>query len=136
MSRILVPVDGSEASLRALRHAMQSAGDIVVVNVQARADAPALLLHMTQQDIDKAQHAHGESMLQGARALLEGAGRAYHARVIVGDPAPSIVQCAAAEAADSIVMGTRGMNALGNLALGSVATRVVHLATVPVTLVR
>jgi nucleotide-binding universal stress UspA family protein len=37
---------------------------------------------------------------------------------------------------DSIVMGTRGMTALGNLVLGSLATRVVHLAGVPVTLVK
>jgi nucleotide-binding universal stress UspA family protein len=33
-------------------------------------------------------------------------------------------------------MGTRGLGALAGLALGSVATKVVHLAEVPVTLVR
>ena len=33
-------------------------------------------------------------------------------------------------------MGTRGMRALGNLALGSTATKVIHLAEVPVTLVK
>ncbi|MFN5167526.1 MAG: universal stress protein [Pseudomonadota bacterium] len=37
---------------------------------------------------------------------------------------------------DGIVMGSRGMGALGNLAFGSVATKVVHLADVPVTLVK
>jgi nucleotide-binding universal stress UspA family protein len=33
-------------------------------------------------------------------------------------------------------MGTRGMGAIGNVFLGSIATKVVHLASVPVTLVK
>jgi nucleotide-binding universal stress UspA family protein len=33
-------------------------------------------------------------------------------------------------------MGTRGMGAIGNLVLGSVATKVIHLTEVPVTLVK
>jgi nucleotide-binding universal stress UspA family protein len=37
---------------------------------------------------------------------------------------------------DEVVMGTRGMGALGTLLLGSVAYRVVHLVHVPVTLVK
>ena len=37
---------------------------------------------------------------------------------------------------DAIVMGTRGMTVLGNLVLGSVASKVVHLSSVPVTLVK
>jgi nucleotide-binding universal stress UspA family protein len=35
-----------------------------------------------------------------------------------------------------IVMGTRGQGAVGNLLLGSVATKVIHLSKVPVTLVK
>jgi nucleotide-binding universal stress UspA family protein len=35
-----------------------------------------------------------------------------------------------------IAMGTRGMGTIGNLLMGSVATKVVHLASVPVTLVK
>lgn len=37
---------------------------------------------------------------------------------------------------ESIVMGTRGMGTIGNLFLGSVATRVIHLARIPVTLIK
>ena len=37
---------------------------------------------------------------------------------------------------DGIVMGTRGMGAIGNLVMGSVATKVVHLTKLPVTLVK
>jgi nucleotide-binding universal stress UspA family protein len=34
-----------------------------------------------------------------------------------------------------LFMGTRGMSAMSNLTVGSVATKVLHLATVPVVLV-
>jgi nucleotide-binding universal stress UspA family protein len=37
---------------------------------------------------------------------------------------------------DGIVMGTRGMSAVGNLVMGSVATKVIHLTKLPVTLVK
>jgi nucleotide-binding universal stress UspA family protein len=40
------------------------------------------------------------------------------------------------ENCDAIVMGTRGMGAVSGLVLGSVATKVIHLADVPVTLVK
>lgn len=50
--------------------------------------------------------------------------------------AQHIAEFASENACDEIIMGTRGMGAVGNLVLGSVATKVVHLATVPVTLVR
>jgi nucleotide-binding universal stress UspA family protein len=136
MTKLLVPVDGSEASMRALRHAISQGGEIHIINVQAKADTPTLLLHMTQEDIDKAQRSHCESMLEGARKLLEAAGRPYRAHSLLGEPAEQIACVAKAEKVDGIVMGTRGMSAFGNLALGSTATKVVHLADVPVTLVK
>ncbi|MCJ9712965.1 universal stress protein, partial [Bordetella hinzii] len=37
---------------------------------------------------------------------------------------------------DRIVMGTRGLGAVGGLVLGSVAQKVIHLSPVPVTLVK
>jgi nucleotide-binding universal stress UspA family protein len=136
MTRVLVPIDGSEASLRALRHAVASADEIHVVNVQPRADTPTLLLHMTQQAIDEAQVDHGRAMLEEACRLLDRAARPYRTHALIGDPATTIAELAAAEHVDGIVMGTRGMGAWGNLALGSTATKLVHLAEVPVTLVK
>jgi nucleotide-binding universal stress UspA family protein len=136
MTKVLVPFDGSECAVRALRHAMAHATEIHVVNVQQKADAPALLLHMTQDDIDKAQHEHGRSMLTEAIRRLDESKLAYRTHVLIGDPATKIVRVAKSERVDGIVMGTRGMGALGNLALGSTATKVVHLAEVPVTLVK
>jgi nucleotide-binding universal stress UspA family protein len=53
----------------------------------------------------------------------------------VGDVASSIVEHAQKSGCQLICMGTRGMTALSNMLLGSVATKVIHLAHVPVVLV-
>ena len=134
--RILVPIDDSPHARHALAHALTVAREIHIVNVQPKADAPALLLHMTQDQIDAAQRQHGEEALAAACKRLDETGRTYRRHVLIGDPASEIARVAREEKVDGIVMGTRGMSAIGNLLLGSTATRVVHLADVPVTLVK
>ena len=52
------------------------------------------------------------------------------------EPAQEIAALAASGGFNLIIMGTRGISALGNLLLGSTATQVVHLSSVPVTLVK
>jgi nucleotide-binding universal stress UspA family protein len=136
MTKVLVPIDGSEHSLRALGHAMKRDDEIHLVNVQIKADTPVLLLHMTAEEIERHQLANGRSTLEAAVRVLDAAKRRHHDHVAIGDPAHEIARVAAAEHVDSIVMGTRGMGALANLTLGSVATKVVHLAAAPVTLVK
>jgi nucleotide-binding universal stress UspA family protein len=56
--------------------------------------------------------------------------------MVVGDTAEKIAATARRLRCSSIVMGTRGMGMLGTLVLGSIATKVIHLAKVPVTLVK
>jgi nucleotide-binding universal stress UspA family protein len=57
-------------------------------------------------------------------------------RAEIGSPAETIDRVAREVGAHQIVMGTRGLGSLGNLFLGSIATKVVRLAQVPVTLVK
>jgi len=60
----------------------------------------------------------------------------FVARAELGSPAETIDRVAREVGAYQIVMGTRGLGSLGNLFLGSVATKVVRLAQIPVTLVK
>ena len=64
------------------------------------------------------------------------AGVAVVEHVEQGEIAPTIARLAQELTCDQIVMGTRGRSALGDLILGSVAVKVLHLAKVPVTLVK
>jgi nucleotide-binding universal stress UspA family protein len=78
----------------------------------------------------------GARKLEGARELLRKTGVPHEARVLLGDPAPTIAAAAKELGCDEIVMGTRGLNPVVGVVLGSVATRVVHLTDLPVTLVK
>jgi nucleotide-binding universal stress UspA family protein len=57
-------------------------------------------------------------------------------KLLVGDPAESIIQLAETEHADFIVMGTHGRRGLTRLLMGSVAEAVVRGATCPVITVK
>jgi nucleotide-binding universal stress UspA family protein len=139
--KVLVPADGSDHSERAVRFAAQLARDvarlnIVLVNVQP-APSDVDTLHMAQQAILDHLRVRGDEALAPARKILADAGVAHEAKVEIGeDPAVEIARVARDAGCGHIVMGTRGLGALAGLALGSVATKVVHLAEVPVTLVR
>ncbi len=77
-----------------------------------------------------------EQATANSRRMLRAAGLNVTLEVAIGpDPARLIANAARKSRVDEIVMGTRGMSALGNLALGSVAYKVLHLARVPVTLI-
>ncbi len=60
----------------------------------------------------------------------------FTSEILVGSVAQAIVKRGEDLGCDGIVMGTRGMGAIGNLAMGSVATKVIHLTKLPVTLVK
>lgn len=61
---------------------------------------------------------------------------AHTLHVLMGDPAPRILERAAAIKASLILMGTRGHGPISSVMLGSVAYKVVHASTLPVTLLR
>lgn len=60
----------------------------------------------------------------------------YTLELAEGEVAETAAQYAAQEQCDMIVMGTSGMGTVANLVLGSVATKAIHLAHIPVTLVK
>ncbi|NLG76962.1 MAG: universal stress protein [Xanthomonadaceae bacterium] len=141
--RILVGVDGSDASLRGLDEAVRLAkttgGQLLlvhVVNHMLRADFAAAAYY------DKVIEALREG---GNKVLDQAASRARKADVpcetklvdAFGDPAADlIVGEAKAWPADLIVLGTHGRRGLKRLALGSDAELVLRMAPVPVLLVR
>ena len=98
-----------------------------VVNVQPPIRYADLLPVQTQQLAEQWSRESGENSTGAARELLTAAAIPCHLQVVVGDPASAIVKVAVELSCDPIVMGTRGMAAVAGLALGSVATKVVHL---------
>lgn len=139
MLKVLVAVDGSVHSDKAVHHAIRLAGEvaaisIVVVNVQPEPEFRSLALHREEM-LEELGNA-GEAVLAGARALFAEAGVKTFERREIGDPAETIAEVVAAEAVDLVVMGTMGLGSLAELVFGSVAMKVIHLVDVPVTLVK
>lgn len=142
MQRLMLPFDGSENALRAVRHAIGLAKSNPPVSVHLlHAHEPPLLYGEVAVYVDAAklaelQRREGLALLTAAEAMLRGAGVEFSSETLVGPVAETIVRRAEERGCAAIVMGTRGMSAIGNLVLGSVATKVVHLTRLPVTLIK
>lgn len=138
--RILVPVDGSDPSARATAHVLDLASrglavDVHLLNVQpaVRGVVASLVSHA---DVEGYHRDEGLKALAAAISQIEAAGLKAHCHVSVGDPGATALSFLAKLACDQIVMGTRGLGAVGEFFLGSVARYVVTHSHVPVTLVR
>lgn len=142
MQKLLVPVDGSDNSMRALRHAIgwaKTNGPVSIHVVTAHEEAIVygeIESYVTKEKIAELQRKQSQIPLDAAVRELDAAGISYTKEILVGPIARTIAKRADTLACDGIVMGTRGMTAVGGLLLGSVATKVVHAANVPVTLVK
>ena len=137
--KILIPVDGSDNALRAVRHVLDTRHwystpiDVHLLNVQPPVASGAVKMFISKDQLQEYYEEEGQAALTKA---VRGAGLECHARVGIGDVAATIAGFAKSEGYDLIVMGTRGMGAVGNMVLGSVATKVIHLSPVPVQLVK
>lgn len=139
--KILVPVDGSDISTGALKHALALA--------KRFSEPPKLLVIAVDDSLfpgaerkmgaDAAAQHHAENharMLAPARKALARGALDVKLLEVVGDVADSILQVATKEKVDLVVMGSRGNGALKGAFLGSVSTKVLAESGVPVTIVR
>ena len=141
MRNVLVPVDGSPSAQRAVQWigevlGHQAGAHVHLVNVQQAVDAWEVISHLGSSEIAQWQAATSASVLDPAAKQLLAAGVAVTTHPRVGDVAETIVGCARDQSCDAIVMGTRGLGAVRSLLLGSTAMKVIHLADVPVTLIK
>jgi nucleotide-binding universal stress UspA family protein len=137
LHRILTAVDGSEHSQKALEFAAQLAlkfgAELHVVHVpQGAAEdrvmflgGASVTLHAPREAVEKAGHTLIEAAEHIAREL--GVDQVT-TELLAGDPAKQIVDCAERIAADTIVLGSRGLGDFGGLLLGSVSHKVAHTA--------
>lgn len=130
--KFLLAIDGSVHANRAAEYLARRAGKLApsqvhLVNVRAVVNTGA------PKHADPVLQAGEETA--AARRMFDEAGIAYQFHSELGDPAGRILELVRSEGCDEVVVGSRGMSALGNFALGSVAYKIVHLCPVPVTVV-
>jgi len=142
MHTYLIPVDGSKSATHAVEYATRLAreyGSITLHLVTVHPEPVSygeIQVYVTQERLAELQKIHSEEILKPAMELVRAAGVPHQGEVLTGEVGAAIVKRAGELACDGIIMGTRGMSAIGNLVMGSVATDVVHRAIMPVTLVK
>lgn len=141
---ILVPVDGSDTSLKGLNEAIRLAkmtgGQIRLLHmVDTLSVATSLGAYVVSTDVMEQLRTEGEQLLQRARlqALAEGVVTdAVLEDNVQGRLSDWVVEQALAWPADLVVLGTHGRRGVGRLLLGSDAEQVLRISPVPVLLVR
>ncbi len=139
MKRILVTHDGSKASDKALKKAVEIAGkfesSITVLSV-----IPELYLtelsDMDRQRITQLMTEETQNALEKIRSSLSG--KSMDVKIILrqGDPAEKILETARKMKVDLIITGSHGRHGAKKFLLGSISSRVVDYANCPVLVVK
>ena len=148
--RILVPLDGSRLSGRALPYATEIAqcfgGEIILLRVVPSYTMPPIGAYTLPEVIENAEKETKEKNrinLSVARRYLrrtlkqilaKGIRGSQHA--IIGAPAQSIIEFSRGTGIDLIVMTTHGKSGVKRTLFGSVSDKVVREARLPVLIVR
>ena len=139
--KILLAVDGSPVSTRAVKHVvglvrqMSAPPELVLLN----ADPPLLQAAAVKIGIEGVKRYHrenGEYATKAARAALSRAKVPFTEKLVVAEPAEGIIEEARNGGHDLIVMGSHGRGAIKGLLLGSVTSKVIANCDTPVTVVR
>jgi nucleotide-binding universal stress UspA family protein len=135
-TKILVPVDASDHSVRAVNAAIElgrtTGADVIVLHVREHeatwtADVDVETIPEAIELVDAYVRSFKDADVSARGEVL----RAAHGRT------PRVIlDVAGAQGADLIVMGTRGLSEWSSMLLGSVTHKVVHLASCPVLVVR
>ena len=140
--RILVAVDGSEPSLKALKHAVELAkkhkSEIRVISV-----IEELKLPFGAEYLLWANESHQELIRNSIESLNEELsnirekelGIIIDAEIIEGNPADEIISFSETENVDLIVMGKKGTGVLEGLVMGSVTQKVINQSRITVIVV-
>jgi len=142
---ILVPVDGSQGSLKAVRTAAEIArrfeSEVTLVHVMEPLTSMVAAAGMAGMAATDASA--NEALGRAADEILRSAGQSLglpeervKREVLLGHPAEMICRAAEEAGHDLIVMGSRGLSEVRAFFLGSVSDRVIHHAPCPVLIVR
>lgn len=142
MTKILIAVDGSESASRAVDYVLRFARnsreplDVHVLNVQPPVTFGDIKRFVGQDALNAYYHDEGVKLIASTRKQLDKSSVAHNYHIGVGPVAETIVNYAKEHGCAQIVMGTRGLNSISSLLVGSVASKVLHLANIPVTCVK
>lgn len=127
MKKILIPIDGSEGSMKASSLGMDLAGlhkaDVTLLYVSDT--SKYLIANFEAYNIENINK-RGEKILEEAKNRFKDLDVKIDTQLKIGDTASEIIDLAEKEDFDLVVMGSRGLGAFSRTFLGSVSNKVVH----------
>lgn len=137
MKKILVPIDGSECSMRALQRAKDLGeyykAEITLLSV---IDNKRFLSFEFLQDLIDSETEESQKVLLEASKVLEGYPYGFETTIKQGDIADEIINMAEENDFDQIVIGSRGLGTFARALLGGVSQKVVSHADTNVIVVK
>lgn len=138
IARVLVPMDDSEMSKRALRYALEVHPDSDVTVLHVVGEPSSMMGQATgiglADDPDEAAREHSRELFERAREIADEYDVTIATETGLGHPVRTILN--RADEFDTIVMGTHGGTLADRLLVGNVAEKVFRRSPVPVTVVR
>lgn len=135
---ILLAWDGSEHSARAVDKAIEiakcdKASKVVVVYVRDSSKAKSeVLQNWNTIDVTNTK----EQRLKTIEERVKKEEISYELTVLHGEPGPAIVEYANKNEFDVVIVGSRGLNALQEMVLGSVSHKIAKRVNCPVLIVK
>ena len=135
---ILLAVDGSEHSVRATEEAIKIAW------LSPDSQVEVVFVADFSKAKDEVLHAEGTAGIEVARRKklapveekLEAADVSYYVTILRGEPGPTIVEHANQKQVDLTIIGSRGLNSLQEMMLGSVSHKIAKRVKSPVLIVK
>ena len=140
--KILLPTDGSEHSIAALRHLLPrlawfgATPQLALLNVHPHLPYARAVAWAGKEAAHRYYDDECAAALAPGIAVLDEAGIAFERVQRIGEPAVEIAKFAAEWNADLIAMGRHGHSAMTTLLMGSVTQKVIATSAVPVLLLR
>jgi nucleotide-binding universal stress UspA family protein len=140
LSKMLVPVDGSENSFRALDHALYLAKKLGsgVTAMHVIENPPTVYVESQKllNDIMAKYRIEASKVLDKCKQQAEKSGVKIETVIAEGDAASNITGYAHKEGFDVIIIGSRGLGRFKEMVLGSVSNKVLHQAKCSVLIVK
>ena len=139
-SRILVPVDGSDNSYRALDAALllseKLGAKATAIHVMEELPVSYVVSEKLLREIVDAYKRENQLTLSKCSEIATKKGLTIKTKLLQGNPGSTILDFCEKEKYDIIIMGSRGMGKFKELVLGSVSSKVLHHSSCPVLIIR
>ena len=133
---ILLAVDGSKNALRAAKEAVKIASSDSLIEMVYVADfekAKTDVLHATSSESLLLERKRKVAPIE---EVLRAADKQFKLTILHGTPGPEIVKYANENKVDIVVIGSRGLNGLQEMVLGSVSHKVMKRVQCPALIVK